>query len=528
MNTRNIISNIWKLSCFAPYQYFLKNQNNLSNVQKENLKKILNLAENTKFGKKHSIRSHWEIEEFQKRIPISEYNDYEEFLDSILEGEPDVLTQSKIKRMGLSSGSSGKNKFIPFTEKLSKEYSNAISIWIYGLFQKFPETKNGQFYFSVSPSGFPERKDKKITVGFDKDGDYLKPLERLFAKSLLIVPEWLSQIPDTNYVMYVTCLRLLAAKNISFISIWHPSFFISILERIKKDKNKLIEDLEKGTISEPLKTNWEKRISSLTIKDPKRGNELKKFLLSDPPWENIWPSLKRISLWTDSFAESSSLQLKKILPHISYESKSVFATEGAITVPFYTDSQTPKNLLAYTSHFFEFMDSKGSIHLPEELQVGMEYEVVMTTGGGFYRYRLGDRFQVISHMGQVPELRFLGRKDDISDLVGEKLNEHFLQNEMKKIFSDFSFLEGHCFLRGNLTEKVAFYELVTLIPINTSDIDILTPLLESILNKNPHYAYARRLGQLNPVKITEDLNTQSKIGRVSTNKQKFLRTPKRI
>ncbi|PJZ43832.1 GH3 family domain-containing protein [Leptospira brenneri] len=520
-----IASQLWKFNCKNAFNDFLKNQNNVSSIQTQILKKILSLGEKSLIGKRYSMSPLWDIKNFQENIPISEYSDYKPYIESILNGEKSILTDSKIRRLGLSSGSSGALKYIPFTDQLSQEFSHSISVWIYGLFSSHPEIMDGQFYFSVSPSGFPESENGKISIGFDKDGDYLKPIERIFAKTLLIVPEWLSKIPDTDFVMYVTCLRLLATENLSFVSIWNPSYFLSILERILKDKDKLIWDLENGTISEYENTRWKSYLSSLKVKNFKRANKLKTYLYDSKPWLKVWPNLKRFSLWTDSFAEKPYLKLKTILPDVSFESKGVFATEGTITIPVYTNQVNPKHMLAYTSHFFEFMDSQGNVFLPSELVEGSEYEVLLTTGGGFYRYRIGDRFQMISKIGEIPELKFLGRNDDVSDLVGEKINESFLRREMEPLFAKFGFLENKAFLRGNLREEKAFYELVIHLEKPLIETQMLSEALESALLKNPHYAYARRLGQLDTVRISFEKTTKDKVGRVSTDKHKFLRRP---
>lgn len=47
------------------------------------------------------------------------------------------------------------------------------------------------------------------------------------------------------------------------------------------------------------------------------------------------------------------------------------------------------------------------------------------TGGGLWRYRLGDLVEVDGFIGATRSLRFLGRGASVSDLCGEKLAETF-------------------------------------------------------------------------------------------------------
>ena len=78
------------------------------------------------------------------------------------------------------------------------------------------------------------------------------------------------------------------------------------------------------------------------------------------------------------------------------------------------------------SHFFEFVDDSGAVHRVHELRAGQTYEVVVTTAGGLWRYRLRDSVRVTGFIGQTPALQFLGRNGNVSDLFGEKLSEAFV------------------------------------------------------------------------------------------------------
>ncbi len=121
-----------------------------------------------------------------------------------------------------------------------------------------------------------------------------------------------------------------------------------------------------------------------------------------------------------------------------------------------------------------------------KVEVGGRYVVVVTTSGGLYRYRLGDLVEVTGHLGALPVLRFLGRADRVSDLVGEKLSEAFVATALTAAgASGFTVLAPHG-SRG--------YVLVT-----DSPAPGLAERVEAALCANFHYAYARRLGQLDPV-----------------------------
>lgn len=58
----------------------------------------------------------------------------------------------------------------------------------------------------------------------------------------------------------------------------------------------------------------------------------------------------------------------------------------------------------------------------------------MTTGGGLYRYATKDQIQLAGKFNQIPAFRFLGKEETISDLVGEKLSEVYLNAVLKSEF----------------------------------------------------------------------------------------------
>ena len=86
-------------------------------------------------------------------------------------------------------------------------------------------------------------------------------------------------------------------------------------------------------------------------------------------------------------------------------------------------------LLAHTAHFFEFIPEcevnsrEPTTRFAWQLEKGQRYELVVTTGGGLYRYRMGDCIQVNDFQGAVPVVEFLYRFGRTSSITGEKLTE---------------------------------------------------------------------------------------------------------
>jgi hypothetical protein len=118
--------------------------------------------------------------------------------------------------------------------------------------------------------------------------------------------------------------------------------------------------------------------------------------------------------------------------------------------------------------------------------MGEEYEVLLSTSAGLWRYRLGDKVRVTGQVKKTPTLQFIGRADGGCDLRGEKLHPDFVAESLKLWQPNFAMLAPIASRDG--------YALYT-------EADITSEQIEARLSLNPHYAHCRRLGQLQAVKV---------------------------
>jgi hypothetical protein len=150
------------------------------------------------------------------------------------------------------------------------------------------------------------------------------------------------------------------------------------------------------------------------------------------------------------------------------------------------------------SHFFEFLE-EGRARLAHELEEGGLYSVVVTTGGGLYRYRLEDRVQVDGFVGRTPSLRFLGKEGHVSDLVGEKLREDFVAGALARTFEAFSVQPRFALLAPRTDAERPRYALY--LECDAPLPDGMPLRLERQLEEQGDYRYAVALGQLAPVEV---------------------------
>ena len=182
--------------------------------------------------------------------------------------------------------------------------------------------------------------------------------------------------------------------------------------------------------------------------------------------------------------------LRRRFPRTHFQAKGLLATEAFLTLPF--GAHQP---LAINSHFFEFIDDEGRVHLADGLREAGEYEVAVTTAGGLWRYRLGDRVAVNGRVGQTPSLRFLGRAGNVSDRFGEKLSEAFVAEVLSELFRErvprFALLAPD--------EKAAGCRYTLYVEgVPPSD---CVEALDRALRRNSQYAWCRDVGQLPPPRL---------------------------
>jgi hypothetical protein len=252
------------------------------------------------------------------------------------------------------------------------------------------------------------------------------------------------------------------------------------------------------------------------LRDTRRADVLAAALRARTAAERhtiLWPRLRVISCWSDGHAADPARQLASQFPQAEMQGKGLIATEGFVSLPFVGQAGS---CLAVRSHFYEFIpvDSHGSasasgdggggdgeVRLAEELERGQRYAVVLSTGGGLYRYQLHDIVEVTGHRRECPVIRFVGRQAHVSDWFGEKLNEVYVGEVLRDAFAAAGQSPSFAMMACDPTLPVPSYVLY----IETADTDEtlgrLARQVDAALRRSVHYDYARRLGQLGPLKI---------------------------
>ncbi len=493
MNVTAALANTAWLAASLPAAWrFRRALSDPGTTQTQLLRRLLTRHADTAYGRAHNFATLSNYAEFARRVPLNTYEDLSPWITRVQQGEPNVLTRDPVTHLIPTSGSTSARKLIPFTAALQSEFNAAIGPWIVDLFTRAPSLLFGPAYWSVSPlARNTAEQASAIPVGFADDSDYLGGARARLVSSVLAAPSTLRHLANLDDFRYVTLLCLLRQSDLRLISVWHPSFLSLLLDALPTNWSALLTDLRHGTCGRSASLPASV-LSSLGLRPcPTRSDQLAAANPHHP--HSLWPALRVVSCWGDAHAASSVDALRARLPGVIVQPKGLLATEAFVTLPF-----GGTHPLALCSHFFEFLADDATVLRAHELNVGQTYEVIVTTGGGLWRYRLGDRVEVTGHLARTPTLRFLGRSGQVSDLRGEKLSEAFVARAFAAAVASLGKPPRFLMLAPSPASTPPHYTIFL-----EADFPPLpfTAALEQALRENPHYALCRDLGQLGPVQV---------------------------
>ena len=402
-------------------------------MQETCIKRLMRKNKTTEYGKLHNFDKVKSIEDYQKIVPLSVYADYDDYVWRMANGEKGLITNMYVRRFTESSGSTGKQKLVPLSywaEWVCQCFSFSAPVgcavkWFAKKGRPLPPQK-GLLTAETSC-----RKVKGGTISCLSSIPLLnvKPIVQFFTTSPkeVLFPE-----PNVDMDMHYMKLRFaLANRNISYLG----TIFITTLESMffymEENWEMLCDDIEKGIINdsvnvpEEIRAKYNKKLKP----NPKRAEELrrefKKGFDDSPIIPRIWPNVG----WMYGMGTGSlSFYAKKLRRYIGDDIPMHYlgytATEAFMAVPLEFNSYD--YVILPQNGFYEFrpIDQEGYDNLLtiKDLEVGKEYEIILTNMSGFYRYRIEDVIKVTGYYNQSPKITFCYRLNQIANISGEKVS----------------------------------------------------------------------------------------------------------
>lgn len=409
-----------------------------SNANKKQEKILLSLMKdnkNTVYGKANNFDKVKTIDDYQNIVPLSAYSDYEEYVMRMAQGEKGLITNRYIRRFTESSGSTGRSKLVPLSgmaewncQCFSFSAPVGCAVKYFAKKKKLLPPQRGLLTAEITSRKLPSGATVSCLSSIPLLN--LRPLVKFFTSSPkeVMFPE-----NDVDMDMHYVKLRFaLQDRDISYLG----TIFITTLESmffyLEENWEMFCKDIENGTVDFSIKMPEHIRKSLLKkIKpDPKRANELRtefsKGFDESPIVPRIWKKCSWMyGMGTGALSHYASRLRRYIGEDMPIHYLGYAATEALMAVPIELNSF--EYVLLPQNGFYEFLP----LDAPEctrpltigELEIGKEYEMILTNLSGFYRYRIEDVVKVTGYYHQSPKVTFCYRLNQIANISGEKINQ---------------------------------------------------------------------------------------------------------
>ena len=413
-------------------------------TQQRVFKSLIENAKSTAFGKDHHFDQIKNFEDFQKRVPVRDYEDLKPYVEKVVKGESDILWKGKPLYFAKTSGTTSGAKFIPLTKE-SMPYHieaarNAILHYIH-------ETGNADFIDGkmIFLQGSPILTEK-YGIKFGRlSGIVAHFVPKYLQKNRM--PSW-----ETNCIEdWETKVNAIAdetiKENMSVIS-GIPSWVQMYFERLQqKSGGKKIGEIFK---------NFNLFIYGGVNYEPYRAK-----------FENM------IGRKVDSI---------ELFP----------ASEGFFA---YQDSQKEKGmLLLLNSGIFyefikadEFFNENPKVYTIGEVEVGVNYVLIISTNAGLWRYNIGDTIQFTS---LAPHRVIVsGRIKHYISAFGEHVIANEVENAMKEAVNSTNIVINEFTVAPQITPAsgLPYHEWLIEFEKEPEDMEIFAETIDNSMRKQNIY-----------------------------------------
>ncbi len=487
-------------------------------AQNSVLKKIVRRNKNCELGKKLNLKDVHSIEDYQRIVPLSTYADYEPYVDRMLNnGEKRLMFSGFNFRYASSSGSVGKPKMLPKgANDLWKMQCIGFSVSVATAFHYMKERgirmSNQVGPLALNLSGHKTPDGKMSNGAAQIPLRMLKPILPFFCTSPLplLFPN-LEDKYDTSYLHLRFCLE---NKKVSYLGSIVVTLLTQMFDYLEENWEMMCDDIEKGIINPNIDCTeaFRKKYAKKLKPNPKRAEELRAEFrkgFDDPIAPRIWPNLQ----WAYGMMGSNlSVYVDKLRHHIGPDvpmhNMGYAAAEGFFATPTELDA-TDYVLTPYTV-FFEFLpvndgDDKADDTvrplLINELEVGKEYEVIVSNFSGLYRYKMEDVIKVTRMYNNTPEVELMFRQNLSMNVANEKTTTDMIDAAAQRIAEEAGIeYQGFSFYPDFSTKPPRYVMLAEIkggVPSEEVRKQLTEALDHAMDDINEKYYKYRRWGMLN-------------------------------
>ena len=437
----------------------LKWANNPVETQENVFQHLISEATQTQFGKEHDFISINTHEDFVKRVPVRDYEDLKVYVERVVAGEENILWKGKPLYFAKTSGTTSGSKYIPITKESMPTHveaaRNAILMYI-------AETGNSKFVNGkmIFLQGSPILEEKNgIQLG-RLSGIVAHFVPKYLQKNRM--PSWETNCIEDWETKVNAIVKETLPQNITVIS-GIPSWVQMYFEKIQEKTNKKVGDVFKnfnlfifgGVNYEPYRAKFENLI----------GRKVDSI--------ELYPASEGFFAYQDK--QNDKGMLLQLNSGIFYEF--IKADE------FY--SENPKRLTV------------------KDVEVGVNYVMIISSTAGLWAYNIGDTIQFTST--KPYKVIVSGRIKHFISAFGEHVIGKEVEQAMQDALgvSDAQITEFTVAPQINPNEGLPYHEWFVEFENESSDITVLAKQIDDSLQQQNSYYFDLIEGKvLQPLKIT--------------------------
>jgi hypothetical protein len=363
--------------------------------QKEFLLSVLRRQAETEYGRMYDFAHIETIEEYQGRVPLTKYQDYEPYYERMKQGEAGLLFQDELIAWILTSGTTSAVKTIPLSDHMEHRLGMAVTSLYLAYIDENPQEN----------------------------------LKCLSGKLLSIVGN--PRVGSINGVPtgYVTGVAFAAkAKNKLTASMFTPT--VDVL--LEKDWARKYWLISQQAVRQEVSMITGLPLYVVDYLDKLDSDHKYRLGLGNKTIPEIWPNLK-LMIWSGAKFGGYSTRLRELVGDRVDFRESYGSTETGLLAHQIGDEPGMAPVLG--NAFIEFipisewyeMETQGgdyqnfefTAHTFGDVEPGLDYVIVLTTAGGLYRYLIGDT--VVFHQTDIPRFSWSGRTLWYTNVALERL-----------------------------------------------------------------------------------------------------------
>lgn len=348
-------------------------------IQLMTLHSLLRKAQQTEIGKQYEYTTITDYNTFRERVPISDYEHFNPYIEKMCRGEKDVCWPGVIKWFAKSSGTTNaKSKFIPVTQDSLEmcHYRGAKDVVL--------------LYTHTYPESQLLR-GKCLTLGGSRQISQLNSESQVGDLSAILIG---------NSPFWSKFLKTPAPK-IALLSEWE--------EKLQKITKTTIKENVTSLAGVP---SWFLILIHHILKTTGKTN-----------LHEVWPNLELFMHGGINFTPYRE-QYKELCPNGINFMETYNASEGFFGIQTEPDDSGLQLMLDY-GIFYEFIPlSEVGNPYPKalsisEVELGVDYAMVITTNGGLWRYMIGDTVRFTNN--KPYKIIISGRTKHYINAFGEEL-----------------------------------------------------------------------------------------------------------